>query len=208
MCLVTLLIWLLLSIGVVVSAVIFQDEQVRVAAILVALGLGLVLPIVASYWRPLLYGWQRRRQRLQNRLLADGVLTAADLQRGAHLIRMWEVHLGTDRRVLKSTQDAFLILHDHVLNVLGERTCFRTCRFHVIPTSTGRCSRCWVIWACGGDGFRLRATMDGCERDFIMKCREGRTLRQTARATEMLEELAEMDASARAEAFASPPQEP
>ena len=203
MCLVTLAIWLVLSLGVIVSAAIVHDDQVTVLAVLVALGLGLVLPIAISYWRPLLYGWQRRRQRLHNRLLADGVLTTEDLQKGAHLVRMWEVRLGTERRLPKTTQHAFLILDDHVMNVLGERMCFRASRFHVIPTCTGRCSRCWVIWACGGDGFRLRATVDGRERDFIMECREGRTLRQAARATEMLEELVEMDASARAEPSAS-----
>jgi hypothetical protein len=51
-----------------------------------------------------------------------------------------------------------------------------------------------VIWACGGDAFRIHLTDgNGAERDLLVRCLEGRTLKQAAMATEMLEEIVDTE---------------
>ncbi len=195
MCL-TLGIWLLLFIGVIAVWAIGDNGDASVWAGLVALGLGVALPVGVNYWRPLILGWPRRRRALQDKLMREGVLTNEDLQKGARLVRMWEVRAGTDRKVPKSRQDAFLLIEGKTLRLLGERSCVNTDDFTVIPSCTGRCSRCGVIWICGGDTFRVRTKVGDQEQDYLIQCREGRTVRATAKATEMLEELVEIEPGA------------
>jgi len=194
-CLLTIGIWLLLALAVIVTGSTANSESLTALVGIAALVGGVILPVVANYWRPLFFGWHRQRRILQARLMAEGVLTNDDLQKGARLVYLTEVKVGTERRV-GSGQLAFLVVDGRTMNVLGEKSCLNSQSFRIIPGCTGKCSRCWVIWACGGDTFRIRAQVNDAERDFLVQCREGRTLREVARSTEMLEELVEIDGAA------------
>ncbi len=191
MCLLTLAIWAILFIITVVVMVI--NNQAGALTGIIALGLGVILPVVTNYWRPLIFRWHVRRRKLRDKLLAEGVLTNDDLEKGARYVECVEVKPGTEKRVSGTKQQGFLLIEGTSLRLLGEKTCFNSDNFTIIPSCTGRCSQCWVIWACGGDSFRLRTKIEDKDREFLVRCREGRTLKQTARATEMLEEMVEIE---------------
>lgn len=193
MCLMTLIIWVVLGAAVVLTGQFVHDNDVTVVIGLSALGVGIVAPVVLSYWRPVFLGWAGKKKKLQARLMSEGVLNNEDLEKGARLVELCEAKPGTEKRVPKTKQLGFLLLEGKACRMFGEKTCFSAEKFSVIPSSTGKCSRCWVIWACGGDTFRLRVNVNGADKDYLVRCLEGRTLRQTARATEMLEEMAEID---------------
>ncbi len=194
MCLITIITWVILTIVVFLISQATDDSNVIAAAGLGAVIAGVILPVILNLFRPLFFGWHRARKALHDKLMSQGVLTRDDLQKNPRFIHMREVAPGTERTIAGTAQAAFLLSHNGILSILGEKTCLNSKYFKVIPGNTGKCSRCWVIWACGGEGLRLRVTMDDeQERDFRIECREGRNLRQVARSTEMLEELLELD---------------
>lgn len=197
MCLLTIIVWVILVIGVIVIGAVVPGRDAAAYAGIVALVLGVVLPVVLNFWRPIFFRWTRKRQKLREALMSQGVLTSEDLERSMRYVIIREVRRGSEKAIKGTKQDAFLIIEDDTLRVLGAESCFTTSEFRIVPGCTGRCSRCWVIWACGGDDFRLHVTVNGEEREFLVQCREGRSLRDVARSTEMLEELVEADARAK-----------
>lgn len=195
MCLLTLVVWALLF-GLTVGAIaIVPSDQPEVSAIIGIAGLvlGVVLPVIINFWRPLILRWRAKRKSLRDKLLAEGVLTNEDLEKGARHVQVQEVRPGTERGIKGTKQEAFFLIDGKTVRIFGEKSVFNSEQYTIVPSTTGKCSKCWVIWACGGDAFRLRVHVDGTERDFLVRCREGRTLRQTVRATEMLEEMVEVE---------------
>jgi hypothetical protein len=192
MCLVTILTWIALALIVVVFGAAGANDRAVTTIGLIAVAAGILLPIAINFWQPLFFGWARRRKAVRDKLISEGVLAVDDIEKGARLVFAYEVNPGTSRKLPKSGQYAFILIDDKTCRLFGEKTCFTTEKFKIIPGCTGQCSRCWVIWACGGDNFRLQATVGEQEREFLLQSREGRTLRAAARSTEMLEEMVEL----------------
>lgn len=194
MCAITLVVWLLLFLGVVAFGMISGSEGRMAVVTGISLVLAVILPLVGNFWQPLIMGWHKRKEAVRKKLQADGVLTAEDIDNGAKIVRLWEAVPGTEKKVPKTQQDAFLLLDVKTLRIFGEKTCINTDDFKIIPGCTGRCSRCVALPICGGDTFRLVATTDAGEKEYLLRSREGRNLRRVAEATEMLEELVDVTA--------------
>ncbi|MBN2712923.1 MAG: hypothetical protein JXR97_10920 [Planctomycetes bacterium] len=190
MCLITFIIWfILIAISVGISASNTVSGETSAIIGFTCIILGIVLPIIANYWRPAVSRWPMRKKRLMDKLMSEGVLVQNDIENGGKYVLIWRVLPGSEKKIPKTTQEAFVVFENNSLRILGEKECFTTDTFSVIPRCTGRCSRCWVIWACGGDSTRLKVRVKDEEREYLFQCREGRTLRSAAKATEMIEEI-------------------
>ncbi len=194
MCLLTIGIWSFLAVLSIASGFVY-GPVVSSIVVLISLFLSIILPLLLNYYRPVVFGWATWRQRLQHRLITDGVLLPEDLDKGAVPVQMARLRENSSGVERGTQEGAFVIPEGERLRVVGEKTCFETSGFGVCSHLTEKCGKCRLILFCGGDGIHLRANVRGHLQDFRLHVRKGNTLRQAARETEMLEGLLSVDAS-------------
>jgi len=174
----------------------FADDSIIAVSVVVAIILGILGPLALSYWRPLFLRWAQRAKTLREDLLAKGLLAPKEAQRDLRFIHLTELTPQSLRKKRRG-MDGFLLLAGRELHIITAAGRLHSDRFSLLERQTPLCRRCWVIWACGGEGFRLRlANGDGAERVFLIQSREGRSLLACAHNTEMLAEVVEIEAHA------------
>ncbi len=181
-------IWSLLLSGVVGVKVLTGSNEITGSVALLAFCFGGLAPFLLNHWRPFFKNWPELRRRLQGQLLAEGVLGENDLERGLHLVEVEEVEPGQDSPRPGSRQLAFLELDGDVLRLLGENYCLSGDDFEIPRINEAHCPDCPLVWACGGEPFRLRIYVGKLTREFKIFCLEGKSLREAMRSSAMLEE--------------------